>query len=64
MKPMSSVMSPATRAVAAATIAMDAPTAAVSTWVMASSRNLGAPEIRLPSLSDEVPMIRGFSAMM
>ena len=57
-------MIPAMNAVPAATIPIEAPTAAASTWVMASSRNFGAPEIRLPLTSVAVPMISGFSAMM
>ena len=57
-------MMPAIRAVAAATMAIEAPTAAPSTWVIAASVNLAAPEIRLPFLSAPVPMMSGFSAMM
>ena len=51
-------------AVAAATMPMEAPTAASSTMVRAASVYIGAPEMRLPSLSAAVPMMRGFNAMM
>lgn len=57
-------MTPAISAVPAATMPMEAPTARLSTWVMAVSRNFGAPEISSPSLSVAVPMINGLSAMM
>ena len=60
-------MMPAMKAVAAATIPMEAPTAAASITGAAPagpSKNLGAPEIRLPLMSVVVPMMSGFSAMM
>ena len=57
-------MMPAMKAVAAATIPIDAPTATLSTCVFAASRNFGAPEMRFPLTSVAVPMMSGFSAMM
>ena len=56
-------MMPAMKAVAAATIPIDAPTATLSTCFVAASRS-GAPEMRFPLTSAAVPMMSGFSAMM
>ena len=64
MTPIRIVITPATTAVAAATMPIDWLTAAESTMVCAASVNFGAPDIRLPSLSAAVPMISGFSARM
>ena len=62
MTPIKIVITPATRAVAAATMVIAWSTLAPSTAPAAS--RWGSPPTRLPRLSGAVPMINGFNAMM